>query len=575
MATGLPLLQQLALLGVRLPPWPEQTQSLADSNPNGDSDDGELQRGLAFARVLRQWREQLREGDDSIRTLVAGLCEHRLGQPPLRGWDAWVTVLLLADLRGEKVDDPLLAGVAGISPRELDRAQLVGAALCLIEDRQISAAALAMSWLRRHDTPAQPWRQGLLEAMLRSTGEANAGRCRPDGSARQWLEEVRQLGRLMQLLRELSRDPEEGGPLPFAELDALACGLRTDERSCGTKAGAGARMFWIGEGNRRIQAGESESGYRLLGDLLNPPPQPPPVGADGNAWHQLSINAAARAVAETPRLTLIESKSLPRTGHHHLRRLLLNARGEDFSYCERYQEPGCCQVMPCNAEPWWRHARTRGRDHVRLIKSHDYALDDATYPTPAGVVRLVQVRRPLPLLASWLELKQLNINREMLQEHGINPNRIYLYHEPALVESSWPLIDDFGITMSRQEAVVWLQGKVAYISGFLNKWLPLASPLPHEGAPVRGTFVLRYEDLGARADVLQAIGRDSPHPPGPAPSETRYAAREGSCLHRRSLRITMLLETLQASLAECEAQILGESGRWQHLLGYGPLSATG
>jgi hypothetical protein len=561
LVTGWPLHEQFALLGVALPPWPEE--------PQPSTDDGDvLERGLAYAQVLREWRRQLGCAEENLRNAMAGFCENRLTQLPLRGWEGWVTVVILSDLHRETAGNLMLISGAGMSPADFSRAQLIGAAVCLILDYQISAATLVLSWVRQQEPPALLWRHGLVDAVLRIVGDAGSLSIRSDGSPRQWLDVVRQRSHLMQLLRTLVGDLEGAGVPKTQELIAMACVLRAEEQESGMKVAAGAWMVWIAEAHRRLQAGDTEAGYRLLENLLDPAVQPPPPGADPNAWHHLTINAATLAAQATPRLTLIESKSLPRSGHHHLRHLLLNAHGDDFSYCERYQEPGCCQVMPCNAEPWWRHARVLGHDHIRLIKSHDYSLDDVPYPTPLGLVRLVQVRRPLPLLASWLELKQLNVNREMLKDHGIDPIRIYLNHEPALIESSWQLIDECGSTMNTEEALQWLQGKTAYISGFLNKWLPLSSPLPLEEAPARGTYVLRYEDLGAQAGLLRAIG-GTPDRLRPGRADTAFSPRDGSCLRRRSRRISALLESVEASMRECDAQILAGAASWQHLLNYG------
>jgi hypothetical protein len=542
------LQKSLAPLGVWLPEWPWQREA---TEPQAER----VHPAVAWVEVLKQWRRLLEETDPSTRNQVVAFWERRLEESSLHGWDAWVAAVILSDLGEEGVVSQLVSSGTAIRPEDLSRAQLIAVALSLLEERQISATALALSFLRERDAlaqgsssgPARPEPEALPQPSLADDAAANL---------------------LSRLLPGLIRHPQDPAAPPGTELSALACVLRQEELASGQKPRGGALMIWMAEANRRLRAGDRESGYRLLRDLLDPAGLPPPPGADGNAWHQLTINAASRCLAEAPRLTLIESKSLPRTGHHHLRRLLQRAHGEDFSYCERYQEPGCCRRFPCNAEPWWSHARARGHDHVRLIKSHDYGLEDVPYPTPIGVVRLVQVRRPLPLLASWLELKHLSVNREMLNRHGIMLERIYLLHEAALLETSWRLIDECGVAMERQEALSWLAGKTLYISSFLKKWLPLARPLPTEQAPLRGTYILRYEDLGAKAQLLRAIGSDSP-PAGAGAGEELFRPREGSWLCRPSQRITGLLDQLEASLAECEARILEESTGGQELLGYG------
>ncbi|MEB3318929.1 MAG: hypothetical protein VKO39_12435 [Cyanobacteriota bacterium] len=515
---------------------------------------------MASVQVLKQWRRRLRQTDPSTRSQVVAFFERRLEESSLRGWDAWVAAAIQPELGVEGVVSQLVNSGTAIRAADLSRAQLIAVALCLLEERQISATALALSWLRERDAlaqgsgsgPARPKPEALPQPSLADDAAANL---------------------LSGLLPGLVRHPQNPAAPLGAELSALAWALRQEELASDRRPSGGALMIWMAEANRCLQAGDRASGYRLLRDLLDPAGLPPPPGlpsppeADGNAWQQLTINAATRSLAEVPRLTLIESKSLPRTGHHHLRRLLQRAHGEDFSHCERYFEPGCCKQFPCNAEPWWSHARMRGHHHLRLIKSHDYNLEDVPYPTPIGVVRLVQVRRPLPLLASWLELKHLSVNRELLHRHGIILERVYLHHEAALLETSWQLIDECGVAMERQEALPWLAEKSLYITNFLKKWLPLARPLPTAQAPLRGTYVLRYEDLGARAQILRAIGRDSP-PDEAGEGEELFRPREGNWLCRPSQRISGLLNQLEDSLAECEARILEGSAGEQELLGY-------
>ncbi len=121
----------------------------------------------------------------------------------------------------------------------------------------------------------------------------------------------------------------------------------------------------------------------------------PPAGVSREIWTELLLNACAASEAQLPALQLVESRSLPRSDHHFLKHLLRQACGEHFSYCEGYQEPGCCKSSPCNVAAYWHYAREHRQPHLRLLKSHDFALEDAAFTPPAGMVRLIQVRRPL------------------------------------------------------------------------------------------------------------------------------------------------------------------------------------
>lgn len=62
----------------------------------------------------------------------------------------------------------------------------------------------------------------------------------------------------------------------------------------------------------------------------------PPEGVTGEIWTELLLNACTASEAQLPALQLVESRSLPRSGHHYLRHLLQQACGERFSYCEGY-----------------------------------------------------------------------------------------------------------------------------------------------------------------------------------------------------------------------------------------------
>jgi len=108
----------------------------------------------------------------------------------------------------------------------------------------------------------------------------------------------------------------------------------------------------------------------------------PPEGVSTEIWTELLLNGCAASEVKLPSLQLVESRSLPRSGHHFLRHLLEQACGEQFSYCEGYQEPGCCRSSPCSVAAYWRYAREHNQPHLRLLKSHDFALTDATFTPP-------------------------------------------------------------------------------------------------------------------------------------------------------------------------------------------------
>lgn len=277
----------------------------------------------------------------------------------------------------------------------------------------------------------------------------------------------------------------------------------------------------------------------------------PPQGVNREVWTELLLNGCAASEAQLPLLQLVESRSLPRSGHHYLRHLLEQACGEQFSYCEGYQEPGCCRRSPCSVTAYWRYAREHHQPHLRLLKSHDFALTDATFTPPPAMVRLIQVRKPLELLASWLELEQLTLNRELLKSASIALERVFLYHEAELVEEAWRVIDERGTVMTAEQTEAWLKGKVSYIQAFLQKWLPRARPFPFVGQIRGGTYLLHYKDLERSAQVLQALGVKGPQE---RPLQV-FAPRHPDVTVRRSKRVTSLIQAQLGSLERADQQV--------------------
>ena len=201
---------------------------------------------------------------------------------------------------------------------------------------------------------------------------------------------------------------------------------------------------------------------------------------------------------------------------------------------------------------YWHFARQHNLPHVRFLKSHDFQLNDATFTPPPGMVRLIQIRRPLHLLASWLELEQLAHNRQLLQEASLVLERIFLYHEPEVLEEAWRVIDRAGSVMSEEQVEHWLQDKTTYVAGFLNKWLPLATAFPFANEVSDGNLVLRYEDLGRWPDLPRSLQLAIATVGG----STNFMPREGDVMKRRSDLVSRLLQANEALLRSAEEDVL-------------------
>lgn len=187
---------------------------------------------------------------------------------------------------------------------------------------------------------------------------------------------------------------------------------------------------------------------------------------------------------------LIDSKSLPRSGLHYLKNTLGRIFGEHFSFCEWYQETGCCKKMPCTLTGFATYAQESRQLRIRLIKSHDFELDDPNYPTTPHLRRLILIRDPLYILTSWFAMDQLESNRTTLAQHGINVEKIWLAHEQEVLDPAYRLLDERFEPPPLAQLTEWLEKKSQYIIGFMDKWVK-----PGLEQPDSQTQVIRYEDI--------------------------------------------------------------------------------
>jgi len=96
------------------------------------------------------------------------------------------------------------------------------------------------------------------------------------------------------------------------------------------------------------------------------------------------------------RVVVFQSKSMPRSGHHFLVKLLRDYFGPEFAYCEFYNPENCCKQMPCTKP--FNQARTNS---LLLQKSHDFDFNDPVDPSQRY---LIEYRHPVPRSQSNFEL---------------------------------------------------------------------------------------------------------------------------------------------------------------------------
>jgi hypothetical protein len=565
--TGIDLQHRLAMLGVELLPSVRDVGELDGTNTNA-------RQGLAYAELISCWQAQLMNSPRSTQNIVRQFLEHLSDQNCLFGWNRWIAILLYESLPLAEARRPWTHLVNTLDPSAISLGQLFGATIAMARLGAIDSATLAMGWLLLSLPSGSNEFPAILEDLCATVitsalDVASSGTCQQAPlSYDKWNHQLKICDQLREIIESVVVSAVSTPNAAATALIKLANQLRKDEN---TREILNLEIeIWVSESVRLLNLGDHNHAYILLHELVTQFPIVALKNTSSDAWHQLMINALTQAAPPAPRLTLVESKSLPRTGHHYLKSVLEATHPDGFSYCEYYNEPGCCKQRPCLAEAYWIHAREQGTDHLRLVKSHDFELDDPIYEPPLGVIRLVQVRQPLALLSSWLELYHIQLNRSLLESHGISPTRIYLYHENALLETAWQIIDEFGESLSVTKAKEWLASKEMYIVDFLKKWLPGSHAFPlYDPAPrLRGCYVLRYEDLGDAAIALRILGRHKVSQPSSSPN--KYIARQGSLLQRRSKRISELMEKMLVSLLKAEVRILIQTESFEPLLKYKP-----
>ena len=534
--------EQLAILGVHLPPCPEESE---DDEPGNW-----IQRGQSYAEGIRLCRAQLQTA-----AAIGGLDNLRLASTVqnIGESSAWLQRMvryMLSDLKGTGNLGWVNAAAELAANDDTTGAQRLGIAL---ELARAGFLRLSIQTIQNIVETRQPSAKECLElcALLVENLATESG-------ARG------------QICNESLESWQQSVSLHLEATSAISSAIRT---ASGTQnrtklssqletllqaAASNGTQIWNRwesvrfQASETLQTGEAEKARNAVYDWLTSPWGITPEGIDGNTYTELLLNACSTGNPLQPQRWLIESRSLPRSGHHFLKGLLKHAWGEDFSYCEGYQEPGCCKNSPCTISCYWHFARNNQKRHLRMVKSHDYALTDSTFDPPPGMIRFIQVRRPFDLLTSWIELAQLQMNKALLKDANISLERIYLYHEREVLEEAWRVIDEHGIIMNAGQLQVWLTDKVNYIVDFLQKWLPLTNLYRADQFFPGGNILLRYEDLGRSDELLKALGckdLDSDQLP-------IFSPRHPQVLKRRSTLVTELIEASQTSLMQADADVI-------------------
>ena len=173
----------------------------------------------------------------------------------------------------------------------------------------------------------------------------------------------------------------------------------------------------------------------------------------------------------SPKQILIECKSTPRSGLHFLKNTLNDFLGKNFSFCERYNEPGCCKKFPCALLCFNDEAAKNQKPHLRLAKSHDFQLNDKKIKTSESKRLLILKRDPLYAITSWWELQEIVRHKEFLLRHHIDLKKILDLHEEPLIHRAIRLIDKNYIPPTENEFKAWLNKSSLYLLAFHERWV--------------------------------------------------------------------------------------------------------
>ena len=201
-------------------------------------------------------------------------------------------------------------------------------------------------------------------------------------------------------------------------------------------------------------------------------------------------------LSDTP-FILLDSKSLPRSGLHYMKKTLENLLKEQFSFCEWYCERWCCKKIPCGITGYAKQSNKEKISRIRLLKSHDFNLDDPNYHSTKILRRVILIRSILFILTSWFPLFQLGKYKKNLLEEGVKVEKIYLSHESEIVAFAYQIIDQQFIPPTQDELTNWLNTKVTYILGFINKWV-----LPTITKPSPYINIIHYEEINLYVSTL-------------------------------------------------------------------------
>ena len=391
--------QFLGIQGVTDPFIDYSTNNSAEALNEGEW----VRRGIRNANAIDLLQDQLRHKTADKKTSIGESIKIVRKQPQPDNWHELLLYIIEAQVLNEPGETTVWSSCnEAIERMILTKEELLGFSLAMAREKNIEGAVCSMiKLLKREEVFSSGLTQTICMEFIRFFSQGNP-KSEKDSSSDCWIEEIRLHSDIIKLLSITT-----------------------------------ASIF---DTNEKGTTKTSETAIRKL-EEIRISHQKKPDEVNLNTWQILQGISCCNIDPDLPILTLIESHSLPRSGHHYLINLLQKATIGKFSYCESYNEPGCCASNPCSVNSYWRHARNKNENHLRLIKSHDFQLTNKIFKCMPGMYRLIQLREPFELIVSWLELAQLEINKKLLKENSIDTSRIFLYHEASLFSHSLYKVD--------------------------------------------------------------------------------------------------------------------------------------
>lgn len=202
------------------------------------------------------------------------------------------------------------------------------------------------------------------------------------------------------------------------------------------------------------------------------------------------ITIAYTAQKKRPEFLHLLSKSLPRSGHHHLVGILKQLYGKAFEYCEYYQpsEETCCKQQPCIK--FCNISRVTGNTRqVTMQKSHDFDLTDKKYAPTDWLKYVVMTRDFKEAVSSEVKLYLIDLFSDFLSSHRIDSKEILQHHDKKLYREALALIDSADFRVPHHVIAPMLKQRFDYYKGFREKWVKFANEQRHHA------LLIQYDEL--------------------------------------------------------------------------------